>query len=468
MKILLLQDQSDVREKLVFAIESTFQSTVVEAATIKQALELLKDKKDPFDLIICDYQKGSLLEFEAFQAEIKDLACILCVNSQNNNQPQLSWNVLGVVDRGALITNVLSTLDQAVKKGSIQATESDDHFCKIRTKLLLSVCPLKGDIYIRLSESKYIKLFHQGDNFVMEDMQKYTIKKGVEYLYIRKEQTKEFIDKYRQDLEKLLNKASSLTVQEVAAINDSIYDTVQELGRRLGFTKDVQAIAKTHVRMTMKAMGKSPKLSELLSKLEGSSGLYIASHSTLCGYLACSIASHMEWGSDATFHKLNLAAFLHDITMENHELAEFQNVTDATKSGKFKPAEIEQFKKHPVKGAEIAKQFQEVPPDVDIIISQHHELPDGRGWPRQLTSAYISPLSCVFIVAHDLAKFYIRQGAQFKVRDFLEQNKEKYKPSQFRKVMAAIEALENPEPPKPSKSKTPAKPGTPATPPKVS
>src|SRR6185312_15892576 len=100
------------------------------------------------------------------------------------------------------------------------------------------------------------------------------------------------------------------------------------------------------------------------------------------GYIACAIATQMDWASDSTFQKLTLAAFLHDITLSNHELAQCDTVQEAIDKKTFTEAEIAGFRVHPAKGAEIARQFQEVPPDVDVIILQHHERPDGSGFPR--------------------------------------------------------------------------------------
>ena len=43
-----------------------------------------------------------------------------------------------------------------------------------------------------------------------------------------------------------------------------------------------------------------------------------------------------------------------------------------------------------------------LPPDVDSIILEHHERPDGTGVPKQLTANQIKPLSSIFIFAHDI------------------------------------------------------------------
>src|SRR5207244_821722 len=103
---------------------------------------------------------------------------------------------------------------------------------------------------------------------------------------------------------------------------------------------------------------------------------YISSHSMMLGNLACTLAAAVGWSSETTFYKLSLASFLHDITLQNHELAGIQSLKELeTRKEEFKPAELQAYKNHPHAASEMAKQFSEVPPDVDTIIMQHHEQP---------------------------------------------------------------------------------------------
>jgi hypothetical protein len=273
MKILLVQNNPSVRDKVVFSLESTFGAQVHEASNYKRAKEVLtQEMQGKADLIICDLQQGSVQDFENFQHDVGKLPVILCVDGQANREPPVGWHVLSIVDRNHLISDLLRAIQKLVDKGDIaggaEAAATDADFVKIRTKLLLSVCPLKADIYIKLSEVKYLKLFEVGDRFEFSDMEKYTVRKGVEYLYLKRGDAKEFIDKYNQDLEKLQRKQSTFTVEDMTQVNESIYETVRELGRTVGFTKDVQVMARHHMRMTVKSMGKSPKLGQILAKLK--------------------------------------------------------------------------------------------------------------------------------------------------------------------------------------------------------
>ncbi|MGZ3687952.1 MAG: HD-GYP domain-containing protein, partial [Bdellovibrionota bacterium] len=181
--------------------------------------------------------------------------------------------------------------------------------------------------------------------------------------------------------------------------------------------------------------------SEILKDLKRQGGKYIPTHSTLLSYLACGIASQMKWGSETTFHKLNLAAFLHDIQLKNQELAEMNTLAEAEEAKKFTPEELKAYKTHPIEAAAAAKEFTEVPPDVDTIIVQHHERPDGTGFPRGLTHTYIAPLAAVFIVAHELTQYALKHPNDFDTQKFIELNGGRYKSSQFKKVLSVIEGL---------------------------
>ena len=150
----------------------------------------------------------------------------------------------------------------------------------------------------------------------------------------------------------------------------------------------------------------------------------------------------MEWKSEATLQKLALASFLHDVPFENHSLAAVTDLTElARRKDEFTPEESKLYKIHPVKSAELARQFHEVPPDVDAIVLQHHERPDGSGFPRGMAHHQISPLAAVFIVAHDLVDSIFDPNTPFFLERFVESTKEKYHAGNFKKLHAQLSGL---------------------------
>jgi len=205
---------------------------------------------------------------------------------------------------------------------------------------------------------------------------------------------------------------------------------------QLGFTPEAQAIAKSCVNMALKALGSKPKLNEILEDLKSKEGAYIPAHSFMVGNVACAIAHRIGWSSSATFFKLSLAAFLHDISLKSEIHAKLRDLSSAHRVG-LENEEIKLIKLHPVQASEYSKQFSEIPSDVDIIISQHHESPGGDGFPRGMPGKLISPLSALFIMAQDLVDAVLNHP-ETKVEDFFKANASRYEVGQFRKIVALI------------------------------
>ena len=168
----------------------------------------------------------------------------------------------------------------------------------------------------------------------------------------------------------------------------------------------------------------------------------------LLAYLGCALASQMEWSSDTTYQKITLAAFLHDVSLKNQDLAQIQSLGElAQKSKFFTKEEQKEFRNHPIAACDISKTFDEVPPDVDSIIIQHHERPDGSGFPRGITHSRIGPLSAVFIVAHDLVRYLLENSStdlttNNKALDsFVKLHQKSYQQGNFKKIIAAVTKL---------------------------
>lgn len=274
------------------------------------------------------------------------------------------------------------------------------------------------------------------------DLERTVNKKKISYLYIKKEETQEFINKFKADL---------ATRVELAVAGDSdlflgaseVQEMIQEVSSRLGFTKEVQEIAKSNIALTVKAIGASPKLSSALSASYMNGRNYVSSHSVMLANISCCVAAGMEWPSTTTFQKLVMAALFHDFVFTEPELARISSKKelDGLKM-KATDDKYQEIKNHPIKCSEIVKSFHEIPGDVDVIVLQHHERPDGTGFPKGLRSHQIAPLSAVFIVAHDILDALHRDGEKFDLKMFLKKSEHDYQGSAFRKVWKSLMAAE--------------------------
>ena len=84
------------------------------------------------------------------------------------------------------------------------------------------------------------------------------------------------------------------------------------------------------------------------------------------------------------------------------------------------------------------KELKEMPGEVDFLVLEHHERPDGSGFPTGLMAHQIAPLSTVFIVAHDLMDSMIEQGAEFSLRNFLASVEATYQAGTLKQIWKAL------------------------------
>lgn len=437
------------RETLTFTIESQLSCKVTEATTITEVLEpILKGTEIHF--IILEHPAMTEPVQKILTAVEKKIPLILYVPKGRPENPALSAQIVGVVTDQNLFDGTLEILSKHVlpipklekAPESVEEKNLDDtHFCRIKVNLLRDSHEIFSDVYIRLRANKYIKLLNKGDSFDTQDREKILNDKKIEHLYVPLQEATAYVNRFKNELQRLLND-EKLEGKDTTQISTSVLETTQDLIRRSGVTPEAQAAIKTNILVSIKSMGKSPKLRGILQQLTLDKKSYLSSHSVQLSRLTCAIAVLLEWESDMTFQKLTMAAMLHDIPVEDASLIRIQSRKELEEiASNYSKEKIRNYLLHPAQAAALAREFSELPPDTDTIISQHHEQPDGSGFPRGLTHKQIIPLSCLFIVAHNVMDQMYEKQEKFSIEEYLEATKDLYGVGNFRKIHAALKNL---------------------------
>ena len=238
------------------------------------------------------------------------------------------------------------------------------------------------------------------------------------------------------DLDEAIS-SPAITEESARRVAGESLTVLSDVVQRLGFTEQVQIVAKKTSQVTIKLLGKTPNLSNILEKMKVDDGKYVTSHSLMLAEIAGGLACRVGWNSPATYLKLIMASFLHDLPFRNDKLAEVKELPK-TAGIRFTAKDIEEIRLHPIKAAQYVSQFRELPADIDTIIIQHHEQPDGRGFPIGLTHSQIHPLSALFIIAHDLLDFQLANPTEATLVKFQEAHADKYTQGQFKKLFFAM------------------------------
>ncbi|MBF0297632.1 MAG: response regulator [Oligoflexia bacterium] len=408
MKILYAEDDIIVRELLSMQIEATLNLKVVTAASGNEAIECLKSDTE-ISLVISDYNmpdgNGDIIykfmvdndrkiPFFLFSSvvaeEIKELKNLLKDNSHN-------YHFVKPVEFEVVIRKIEEVL--------INLREELINYCKIKIMHFLKFNTINCDVYLKLSENKFVKVISKDALYSTEIVHKYATK-STEYLYILKEDFKNFYSNFSKSLtysleheNDVLEKSVDLQLTGIAAVYEMVHI--------LGINSEVVELVNGVYKSTLAVLNNNKNLSKILNGIIKNYN-YLYEHSLLTSYIASAIANTMDWITESTVQKLMISSLLHDLSLEKiagkidiNKTIDVENFL-ADKQIDHRIKKI--FLEHPYDTSMIVKNSYLLAPDIDWIILQHHELPDGSGFPHKMDSQKIPPISCLFIIAETFSR----------------------------------------------------------------
>lgn len=233
-------------------------------------------------------------------------------------------------------------------------------------------------------------------------------------------------------------------VQGILSGNNEIIQTPFELERpkcEMPFTIP-QIEAK--VSKVLDSVKKNTKVKELFNNLkyDQSSDGYLLDHIGMIINATTAISLAMEWNTERTLEKFVYAAYLHDMALK--ERSDLAKITSFEKLESLKPTlsknDYKLVFEHPNIAANTVEDIDEIPADVATMIRQHHEHPKEKGWPNKIGSSKMSPLSTIFIVAHDLVD-YIIENPNWTLDKYLAHAKLNFRGPHFTKVINAVSKI---------------------------
>lgn len=447
MKVLLIAYSDDVAERVREALERGSGEGRCEIApyrTLEDSIEHLETAGESYGLLICEAPRLGVSLYAMLLKLAGETPCLFFVDHPGQLQKftftsRPSW--LEIRDRDLGITEYLPRALERFR-GEDTQKRADEEFVRYDVERMPLSFPVRADIYIRLGKGRYCRRFSKNDEFDSKDLAETFIRRGINAFYIRREDLNAVMVERSESLDRLSQGGGSReTVEEEV---ESSMQLVSDVVTRVGFTEEAQALAKKAVELTLKIIGNNPTMSDVLMRLKAKRGRYISSHSFMLAEVACAMAYQVGWKNPQMFLKLTTAALLHDLSLSDDRLARFQDLEEARKSGKWSEEELKELRLHPVRAAEYARGFNDLPADVDKIIEQHHERPDGSGFPRGLFHNNIHPLAALFIMAHDLLIYFLThvptgdRGDMVKL--FFRKQARRYREGTFRKIAVSLRA----------------------------
>lgn len=205
--------------------------------------------------------------------------------------------------------------------------------------------------------------------------------------------------------------------------------------------KFLQSLKKRTAKIMAK-MNKTTSLKKCFSnlKVHRLEDKYIQSRAAIVCQIASSLAKELGWKSIATQEKLIYASFVHDLSLFNYpHLAKIRTL-EQMKEMNLSSEERKVYETHIEESLKLVLEDKNAPKDIDVILKNHHELPDKTGFPKKLDGKRIPPFAAILIISLDLAQ-YIFDNPNWEIGIYHKQRKDKFRGGTFSKAMIIIQNL---------------------------
>lgn len=322
-------------------------------------------------------------------------------------------------------------------------TDIQERFIPVRTDYLFKVDRCQCDIFIKLSDEKYLKIFKDQSDLSIDELVRLH-KKNIEYVYVKNNDFEKLLDSmnaFPEDYSALPEKEAMIEMSK-----DLLFaqDAVHQLALTVGLNKKAMIYVNKSLELLYAFMDRDQNLKSIWGWM-GKDKSFVTQHSIMVACLANAILEQTNFRNEANSLKLSLAATLHDMGIRNDSFYEKFHKFELMDESELKERskrEIDSYKSHVIAAGEILERFENAPADVDKILLHHHEKYDGSGFPRGLGWSKIPFLSTVFIVAHEFVVHIFKTECDEKgFSAQLALKKEEYKEGAFKEAIEALERV---------------------------
>lgn len=282
---------------------------------------------------------------------------------------------------------------------------SDESFSRIKIEEFYSSQAVLFDIYIKLSDHKYLKILHTGDVFSKERLDKYKNEKKVDSLYFHNSDRRKFIQ-YNNFLAKKLIDNAHVPIQNKVNILKNVTEKYIEEAFVVGIKPQVLDQGKEVCESVFKLIETQNDLYTILKAFQDFDPTAYT-HAFLVTLYSTAIIKQFEWQSKITIETAAMACMFHDIGMTQLP-KEFINlrVRDMTEE------QFAVYKTHPELGYQILENNRQINNSIKQLILQHHEAFDGTGFPFQKKNNKILTLANIICLADDFVHIMVDEKLQ--------------------------------------------------------
>ncbi len=436
LRVLVVDDETDLRELLSLEIESEFAAEVRQASSGNEAAKLIADSSILIDAVICDYSmpdgNGSVVQ-KALLNSRPGVPFVLCSANSIENCPGVDAKTLFSQITKPDILAPLREIFERLKAASHLKSTEEIRWVSIPIGMMNQFNIVPVDTFVKLGETQNQLVMKKGEVMSVSLISRCT-QKGASRVLVKAQDAVFISEALLRDWSLFWRAKQAPSQKQTLVWGQNAVSALKEMVDLIGVTPEVQSLVKKSTEFMAQNMALSPDTNSWFSQLIFNPDSYFTGHSIVVGQIAGVFANILGWGLPSTLMKFAAAGMLHDMTINSSTLNRLQ-ILDGAGAGEL-PDNLTQIEKaylrmHPLQAAEIVKQFSELPAEVDVIVREHHECPDGSGFPSSLHGDQIHPLSMVFIIAHRVVSDRFARGEKSTPLAVLEGFPESYLVGRF-------------------------------------
>ena len=407
MNILIVEDRGSVSDLIQYTILSKYQASFYHANSSEEAFEQLAENK--IDLVISEYHvDGENTGGKLYQHILNSSLSIpfaLCSSSNPDTIQDFDDrkyfiefikkpNIYDGVNRVIKAYEIIHSSDSDSSLSPVLRTNST--YALVSLDIVAKLEEAQCEIFAKVNDEKFVEVFKLNDEITEDKIEK-LFHKGIQSLYIKRDDSKFFFDLVANEIKSLFESPDGDDEDKVLKAHEKISEAVIQFG----FSDALIEATEESVKHTIDIMKSNKDLRPVYKKLFGAQNNYLSMHSIALCYIACGILQKTEWNKFEAQNKLIFASYFHDVSITNTEFREDEVSKDD------KHSHTKTMNDHVKDSSDFIQNFrEEIPMDVDKIIALHHERPDGSGV-NKIPPSQIPPLAAIFILAHEIVDVLI-------------------------------------------------------------
>jgi len=331
--ILIISQSPYMRGIIKFVMESLLHTDVTELESEEKALQFLKEVEVSPGFIIYDYRSNSYLveDFVIYLKEnYKHIRIIVLVDEVRTEGVELLKNTeqIKLLDESHI---PIGLINEAKEVFGNSAFLNSDPYCRIDINFLSILDGINKNLYIKIGQEKFVKVFNENDNTNVLDLTKYK-DKGIQYLYLQRD-TALWVNSQIQNQIKIFLKSNNFRFilrGESDSAEKRFERKILRIDDEVHIDSEFKKVIEQAIERINNIVEKEQGVHYIIDVLKRNGEYpFFTQKINLSSVMSCVLAKQLDWMSKTTMDKLVYASVLCDITLAvKPHLLRIQNISE--------------------------------------------------------------------------------------------------------------------------------------------